>query len=190
MLLIKEHCSCPLTPQAVYTSEVPPANSPRLPPSIWQRQEAFLVVTQGWGCCHLVVVRMAQPPPCQVQAPCLASCQPRKYTGKDHTGVLPILFLDFSRLSFVFCWKRAGYMSVLGSAAVCQPKLRPKPPADQRPSQTFESQDRLLCSVDLPPAFGLLAHTVLKTSVLPTAMDTPSLTDPARFRQRRRSQDG
>lgn len=32
---------------------------------------------------------------------------------------------------------------------------RPKLPADQRPSQTCASQDRLRCAVDLPPAWGL-----------------------------------
>lgn len=87
------------------------------------------------------------------------------------TRVLPILFLDFSRLSFVFCWKRAGYMSVLGNAAACNQKHTQTPSA--RPPETLTD---LLVTGQTP----LCSRTCHRPLAFQHTMSTPPLgqTDP------------
>lgn len=72
----------------------------------------------------------------------LAPCPPQE-TNRHRTGVLPILFLGFSRLSFFLLETCRLHVC----ATVChQNTHRPKVPPHQRPSQTCWSQDRLRCA--------------------------------------------
>lgn len=119
----------------------------------------------------------------------LAPGQPRKQTGGHHAGVLPVLFLDFHVCLFVFCWKHAGYMLVLGSAAV-QPETHGPSRPPPRPSDLRVTGQTPLCPVHLPPAFGLSIHTTSRTCALAPSRQTKRPSRPPRGSDRRRSQDG
>lgn len=69
-------------------------------------------------------------PPPSPSPGCSGSGPAPQETGRHRAGVSPILFLDFARLCFVFCRKRARFVSVPRSAAVRGQKRRPAcPPA-------------------------------------------------------------
>lgn len=69
-------------------------------------------------------------PPPSPSPGCSGSGPAPQETGRHRAGVSPILFLDFARLCFVFCRKRARFVSVPRSAAMRGQKRRPAcPPA-------------------------------------------------------------
>lgn len=107
---------------------------------------------------------------------------PTPETGRHCTGVLPILFLGFSRLSCFLletCWLHVCAGKHRG---VRRKTHRPEAPACRDP-QTRRSRDRLPALPDPPPAFEHIhVHP-------PPRTDGPSET-PIWFRQRCRRQNG
>lgn len=90
------------------------------------------LVGRGHGCTSTAPPRRAwelclSPPPSPSPG-CSGSGPAPQETGRHRAGVSPILFLDFARLCFVFCRKRARFVSVPRSAAVRGQKRRPACP--------------------------------------------------------------
>lgn len=82
-----------------------------------------------------------------------------------HTGVLPILFLDFSRLYF-FCWKHAHHLSVLGNAGVCNHHTQtPSAPPPETLTDLLVVGQTPLCPPG--PASGLSAQCSPPTRTAP-----------------------
>lgn len=144
-------------------------NSPRCPGQPPMTEDGLAPVSAGPR-------RAPYPPATPIQGtwgawPWLPA-RPRKQTSGHCTGVLPILFLDFSRLS-CFLLETCRLHVCAGKHRGVQPKTHTDPQVPARPDpQTCWSRDRLPVLPDLPLAFGLRAHT----SHPPPRTDRPSRT--------------
>ena len=144
-------------------------NSPRCPGQSPMTEDGLAPVSAGPR-------RAPYPPATPIQGtwgarPWLPA-RPRKQTSGHCTGVLPILFLDFSRLS-CFLLETCRFHVCAGKHRGVQPKTHTDPQVPARPDpQTCGSRGRLPALPDLPLASGLRAHT----SHPPPRTDRPSRT--------------